>query len=611
MPRTFTEEDDELLDELGVEVDAKRPAGRTAWEERIIAGFEEVQRFADTHDRAPGHGGDTDIFERLYAVRLDALREDEASRVLLAPLDHQGLLSAPSDLGSPASDNLDDDALLEQLGIESPASDITDLQHVRSSVEKRAAEDIATRRECRDFNTFRPLFEEIQRELDAGRRKALPFRDEASIDKGHFFILGGQKAYVAEKQPEFRNAQDRPDARLRVIFDNGTESNMLMRSLERALQKDEAGRRIPEVSGGPLFADRTAAGDQATGTIYVLRSKAEIPFVAKHREVFHKIGVTTSKVESRIAGAAQDPTFLMADVEIVATYRLYNIDRSKLEHLIHRIFEPARLKIEIEDRFGNPVVPREWFLVPLHVIDDAVDKIREGTITQYSYQPESASLVPLDAGRHPRPAVFTRVIPDIRVALKEGGFGSAGIPFVDLGGDARRCAVWCVLSGEGAVLREDRATVTLIARRLRDQGLATFDRLRADGPLSKAIAATLASPPQPEPRGLERPKGNAKRTRAYRPVAGMQPPDWCDCVVRAFEIWRPAEDSVARDHLGWGAFETAKRYYGIRSAAGTPCHRRTPPITGGIDAAIDQCVKDGYISSCKIEGVEYLTLVTD
>ncbi len=128
-------------------------------------------------------------------------------------------------------------------------------------------------------------------------------------------------------------------------------------------------------------------------TMYVLRSKANIPFVAENRNLVHKIGVTTSKLGTRIAGARLEPTFLMADVEIVASYKLYNIDRAKLEKLIHRVFAPARLDIEIEDRFGNPVVPREWFLAPLDVIDDAVEKIREGTITRYRYDAPSASLV--------------------------------------------------------------------------------------------------------------------------------------------------------------------------------------------------------------------------
>ena len=389
----FTEEDDALLARLGVDVEAGKAASRTPREERIIAGFEEIQRFVETHGRAPRHGEDRDIFERLHAVRLDRIREQEECRALLTPFDHQELMTRRSEAASPSPDNMDDDALLAELGVEASAPDIAELRHVRSSAEKRAAEEVATRRECEDFETFRPLFEQVQRELDTGIRETGPFRDEATIEVSQFFILGGQKAYVSKKDKEFRNAQGRLDARLRVIFDNGTESNLLMRSLERALQKDVAGRRISEPTAGPLFAERTADGDEASGTIYVLRSNADIPFVVENRDLVHKIGVTNAKVEARIAGARLDPTYLMADVEIVATYRLYNIDRGKLEMLIHRIFAPARLEIEIEDRFGNPVVPREWFLAPLDAIDDAVGKIRDGTITRYVYDATSASLV--------------------------------------------------------------------------------------------------------------------------------------------------------------------------------------------------------------------------
>lgn len=188
------------------------------------------------------------------------------------------------------------------------------------------------------------------------------------------------------------NEQGRTDARLRVIFDNGTESNMLMRSLQRALNKDDAGRRITDPSAGPLFSDQTIDGDEASGIIYVLRSKSDHPLVTENRELVHKIGVTNMSVEKRIAGAHLQPTFLMGNVEVVAIYELYNINRSKLENLIHRIFEPARLEIEIMDRFGRPVVPREWFLVPLFVINDAVEKIRDGTITSYRYDPHAAEL---------------------------------------------------------------------------------------------------------------------------------------------------------------------------------------------------------------------------
>ena len=393
MGRRFTEEDDALLAELGVDIEPRRAVARTPREERIIAGFEDIQRFVEGNGRAPRHGPNGDIFERLYAVRLDRIREQEDCRALLTPFDHQALLKGQSEAEKAAMDDLDDDALLAELGVEAGEADVTRLRHVRPSAEKRAAEEVATRRECLDFDTFRPVFDQVQRELDTGIREARRFRDEASIEPGQLFILGGQKVLVAEKGEEFRNAQNRRDARLRVVFDNGTESNMLMRSLERALQKDETGRRIPDNWAGPLFADRSTDGDQATGTIYVLRSHADMPFVAENRELVHKIGVTTSKVESRIAGAHLDPTYLMADVEIVASYQLFNVDCGKLERLIHRIFDSVRLDVEIEDRFGNPVVPREWFLVPLPAIDDAVDRIRDGTITEYTYDANSATLV--------------------------------------------------------------------------------------------------------------------------------------------------------------------------------------------------------------------------
>ncbi|NYS26838.1 GIY-YIG nuclease family protein [Rhodobacteraceae bacterium 2376] len=396
MAKGFTEDDDALLAELGVEVEVKKQLSRTPREERIIAGFEEILQFAKEHGRPPQHGEDREIFERLYAVRLDRIRDLQECRDLLAPLDQQGLLADTSS-ALPASepDDLDDDALLAELGVEVAISPLTELKHVRSTAEKKAADEVANREKCEDFATFKPLFEQVQKELDTGLRETRPFEMKAEIEKGRFFIVSGQKAYVADKGETITNEQGRTDARLRVIFDNGTESNMLMRSLQRALNKDDAGRRITDPSAGPLFSDQTLDGDEASGIIYVLRSKSDHPLVTANRELVHKIGVTNMSVDKRIAGAHLQPTFLMANVEVVATYELYNINRSKLENLIHRIFEPARLEIEIMDRFGRPVVPREWFLVPLFAINDAVDKIRDGTITSYRYDPHAAALKPI------------------------------------------------------------------------------------------------------------------------------------------------------------------------------------------------------------------------
>lgn len=398
MAREFTQEDDALLAELGVEVEAKRVVSRTPREERIVAGFEEIQRFSEEHGRVPEHGEDRDIFERLYAVRLDRIKELEECRELVEPMDTTGLLSGTSPTPARDAEDLDDDALLAELGIELEAPPITELKHVRSTAEKKAAEEIANRERCEDFAKFKPLFAEVQDDLDVGVRTTRNIRKQAGflkadIKKGEFFILSGQTLYVAEVGEEIRAPNGETDARLRVIYSNGTESNILLRSLQRALYKDETSRIVTDPSGpGPLFSSETDDDDLASGLIYVLRSKSDHPTVAEHRDVLHKIGVTSGTVEKRIANAKLDPTFLMAEVEVVATYELYNINRTKLENLIHRIFESARLDVEIKDRFGHPVTPREWFLVPMFIIDEAVERIKDRTIAGYIYDPASAKL---------------------------------------------------------------------------------------------------------------------------------------------------------------------------------------------------------------------------
>ncbi|MBS0588257.1 MAG: GIY-YIG nuclease family protein [Proteobacteria bacterium] len=391
---SFTDEDDALLAELGVAVEVKNTGSHTPREERVIAGFEDIERFYEEHGRAPAHGEDRDIFERLYAVRLDKIRASEECRALLADKDKHGLLTVEPTAVVSDLDNLDDDALLSELGVlDTDENDITKLTYVKSRAEIKAAEEIAKRNPCLDFDKFKPLFVKVQEELASGIRLTRKFKDDAQIRQGDFFILGGQKVYVAEIGVEFIAEYGRSDRRLRVIYDNGTESDILMRSLQRALNKDEASRRITDPSPGPLFSDEIEEGDMEAGTIYVLRSKSDHPLIKEHRDVIHKIGVTNGNIERRISNAKLDPTFLMADVEIVATYELSNINRTRLENLIHRFFEPAKLNIEIKDRFGNPVVPREWFLVPLFIIDESIEKIRDGSIVNYRYDPNLGKIV--------------------------------------------------------------------------------------------------------------------------------------------------------------------------------------------------------------------------
>ena len=238
--------DDELLDALGVDVAPLKTSSRTPLEERIIAGFEDIQRFFEEHKRLPFNGEGQDIFERLYAVRLDQLRKLPDALAILAPFDTHGLLNATSSHATKI-DELDEDILLAELGVNEDKSqvrdDITVLRNVRTSAERKAAEEVADRTPCKEFRKFQPLFEQAEREVKSGARTALRFGRDASIQLHDFFILDGQFAYVAEVGETIKMATGHEDARLRVVYGNGMESNLLLRSLQKALWKDETGRQ--------------------------------------------------------------------------------------------------------------------------------------------------------------------------------------------------------------------------------------------------------------------------------------------------------------------------------------------------------------------------------
>jgi len=386
---------EELEAELSEFATPEAKAGRSPREDRNIVGFEEIQRFVETHGRTPQHGEERDIFERLYAVRLDRLRALPDCRTLLASLDYQGLFADAMMVAEPPADYDVDELAAELEGTAGVDDDITVLRNVRSSAGKRAAEEIADRKRCEDFDEFRALFQRVEADVKSGLRQAQPIEaGRRAIESGDFFVLDGITLYVAEVGEPLKTTAGEVDSRLRVVFSNGTESNLLLRSLQRAFYNDPAARRLVSPESGQLsFGGDLEADDVESGTIYVLRSLSDHPDVAQHRDLIHKIGVTGSKVETRIAGAEHDATYLLAKVEVVATYKLAGINRTRMENLIHKLFGQARLNITINDRFGHPVQPREWFLVPLFVIDEAVERIKDGTITSFVYDPAAARLV--------------------------------------------------------------------------------------------------------------------------------------------------------------------------------------------------------------------------
>ena len=383
---------DELRAGLSEFAQPAKMVEHSATAQRIIAGFEEIEHFVSEHGRLPEHGDDKDIFERIYAVRLDRIRQSSECRDVLANLDQRGLLGDEADISSRQVPT--DEELLSALGgdVESQ-DDLTRLVHVRSREEIKAAEEIARRNACEDFADFKPIFDQVQSDLDMGIRQTLKYKDDAEIRKGDLFIVDGQTALVADAGETFISNFDREDRRLRVVYANGTESDLLGRSLMRALNRDKASRRIIEPSLGPLFAGIEEAGDFATGYIYVLRSQSDHPFIVEHRSVVHKIGVTGGDVKSRIANAKNDSTYLLADVEVVATFKLANINAKRLEALIHKFFASSRLDLKLKDRFGIEVESREWFLLPITVIEEAIEKIIDGSIGNFRYDSESGQIV--------------------------------------------------------------------------------------------------------------------------------------------------------------------------------------------------------------------------
>lgn len=384
--------DEELLAGLGVDITPVKKVERTAREQRIIAGFEEIVRFTKEHGREPRHGEGLDIFERIYATRLDAIRNSAECRKVLEGLEGADLLEY-MEAGSSLREDGDDEELLTALGVDwERQAELTKLKYVKPRAEIRAAGEVAKRDICKDFGVFRPLFQSVQKEIESGVRRTIKYKDNAEVNKGDLFILDGQKIYVAEVGELFITDYERPDRRLRVIYENGTENDMLLRSLQRGLNKDKASRRITEPSLGPLFSGEEDDDDLAAGYIYILRSLSDDPFIAKNRTVIHKIGVTGGDVKARVANAKKDPTYLLADVEIVQTFKLSNINRKKLESLLHRFFVEARLDLQLKDRFGFGVEPKEWFLVPLPVIAEAVGKLMDGTLADFRYDPVSAEI---------------------------------------------------------------------------------------------------------------------------------------------------------------------------------------------------------------------------
>ena len=390
-------------DPLGLlDVKPKQSNAITA-DQRLVSSFEEINSFVSEHGRVPEKS--TDINERRLASRLSGLRESAERAIALKEYDKFNLLGDVQVVEPPSVDSIQsiDDVLgddaLGLLGGPSALDDPEDIFTLRH-VEKASPtqpDHVAKRKHCKDFVQFEPLFKQQHGLMKSGMRVTVPFKSENQIRKDTYFILGGMVVYVANMGKwEKRSAGDRHrhDARLYCIFENGTESNMLRQSLAKALWADPTCRQIIDAHQQRLFEEQYAVNteDEPTGFIYVLRSLSEDPRVKEMENLF-KIGFSSQPVLSRIKGAAQDPTFLMADVAPITHFETYNLNPQKLEKLIHRFFAKACINLDIIDGAGKRFTPREWFVVPLPVIEEAIKKLISGDIVNYRYDETTQEIV--------------------------------------------------------------------------------------------------------------------------------------------------------------------------------------------------------------------------
>jgi hypothetical protein len=375
--------DDILDDEL---LAAPENLRKLTSSDRLERAFLEIVEFRRSEGRLP-NSLTRDIAERKLGARLDGFLANEAKAEAVKRLDEFGLLEGP-EAPSSIDELLEGDDLDELLGDEAGILDVSGLPVVKRP---EAAESVAQRVKAKDFESFEPLFKAKHAELKDGTLALQPFTGMDMVREGVFFVLNGVMCFVAEVGEDVNlvvGGKRTQKQRLRVVFENGTESAMYRQSLMTRMY--EAQGQVLARTGHD--ASEILDADIESGHIYVLQSMSTDPLIANIKDL-HKIGFSTTSVEQRIAGASASPTYLMAPVKIVADYRVYNLKASALENLLHRVFADVRLDLTQVDRKGRDYDPSEWFVVPRDVINQAVAMIMSGEITDYIYDRGSQRLL--------------------------------------------------------------------------------------------------------------------------------------------------------------------------------------------------------------------------
>ncbi len=361
-------------------------------DDRLIESFNEINCFFEKNNREPEA---TNVTEFKLLSRLKALRKDPKKTEILKSFDTYNLLNAKLEVKSVADILSDDDlGILET----EKTSSIFNLKNVPSKVNEQT-EYVGRRKPLNksDFQPYEDIFKLVHREIKKGVRKIIPY-DVADIKEGAFYILDGILMYFEKSDIEMQKLSTNKielDGRTLCVFENGTYSDMKFRSLKRALLLN--GRTVThssETDESVLFNNANAVSEEdlETGWVYILKSKSENPEIANIIDLY-KIGFSKVKVEERIKNASKEPTYLNADVKIVATYQCYNLNPQKFENLLHRFFSDVCLNVDIYDQLGRRITPREWFVAPFGIIEKAIHLILSGEIVKYNYDAEKQVLV--------------------------------------------------------------------------------------------------------------------------------------------------------------------------------------------------------------------------
>ena len=379
-------------DDLGLLTVKPKRTPQSTEEERLMDGFQQILKFVETTGAAPAEFAD-DMSERLLFARLEAIRANPQQRERLLPFDEFGLLIGAAKLPETAEalpatidDVLNDDFLNT---LSPPANSIFQIKHIPLTKDIEGPDYVAQRRPCKDFHLFEEQFQNCQRDIKSGKRRMLPFAHEQQIEVGHFFVLHGVILLVTNVGERVEK-NGKWNARLHCVFENGTENDMLLRSLARELYKD--GLRVTQPDEEALNTMLVTDDDKATGYIYVLRSLSQHPDI-KAIPNLYKVGLARRSIESRIQNAANEPTYLMAPVALVRSYQCFNSNLPKMENLLHRFFDAATVQIQVTDSQGNYHTPKEWFSIPLNTIETAIRLLISGEIVHYAYHPGTGQIV--------------------------------------------------------------------------------------------------------------------------------------------------------------------------------------------------------------------------